>query len=168
MTIWRHLAQRVRLLLKWNIKPHLQNDAMARILNTQSGTPTGNDPFLHPKLQETYHVASMIYTAPNWTTAVQNLAIFPAAVKLGMAVAVNEALRPIVRRMNNGIGYNIVDAGPQARFFNDLIFSTTSRGIGLHTPGARHTWTMMKAFATVSVVASVIEHGLCSKDKSCT
>ena len=144
----------------------LAKRAMARILNTQSGTPTGNDPFLHPKLQETYHVASMIYTAPNWTTAVQNLAIFPAAIKLGMAVAVNEALRPIVRRMNNGIGYNIVDAGPQARFFNDLIFSTTSRGIGLHTPGARHAWTMMKAFATVALLHQLLNTAYVQRTKA--
>jgi len=134
----------------------LAKRAMARMLNNLSGTPTGNDPFLHPKLRDTYHVASSIYTAPNWGSALMNLAIVPGLAKLMVGAAVNKALEPIVRRANNGIGYNIIDVGPQARFFNDLVFSTTARGVGYHTPGVRFLWTMAKGLLATYAMHSLL------------
>ena len=134
----------------------LAKRAMARMLNNLGGTPTGNDPFLHPKLRDAYHVASSIYTAPNWSSALMNLAIVPGLTKLMIGAAVNKALEPIVRWKNNGIGYNVIDVGPQARFFNDLIFSTTARGVGYHTPGVRYLWSMAKGFGVAFALHSLL------------
>jgi hypothetical protein len=144
----------------------LAKRAYARMLNNLSGTPTGNDPFLHPKLRDAYHVASSIYTAPNWGSALMNLAIVPGLAKLMIGAAVNKALEPIVRWRNNGIGYNVVDVGPQARFFNDLVFSTTARGVGFHTPGVKFLWTMAKGLLVTYGLHSLLSSAYVQQTRS--
>lgn len=110
----------------------------ARILNTLTGVPAGTDPGLNPKLQEKYYTASQLYTAPNWFKAVGNITLVPAALQLATGMMLNNAMRPILKKFDGGIGYNVIDVGPQARFFDALQFNTPKSGTRVFTPGAEY------------------------------
>ena len=110
----------------------------ARILNTLTGVPAGTDPGLNPKLQEKYYTASQLYTAPNWFKAVGNITLVPAALQLASGMMLNNAMRPILKKFDGGIGYNVIDVGPQARFFDALQFNTPKAGTRVFTPGAEY------------------------------
>jgi len=123
----------------------------ARVLNTLTGVPSGTDPGLNPKIQEKYYQASQLYLAPNWFKAVGNISLIPAALQMGTGMMLNNAIRPIVKRFDGGIGYNVVDVGPQARFFDALQFNTPQAGTRIKTAGQE--WARRAGTALVGLMA---------------
>lgn len=116
----------------------------ARVLNTLTGVPTGTDPGLSPTLQDKYHLASQVWLAPNWFKAVGNITLVPAALQLAAGMVTNELLRGVSKRLHGGIGYNVVDVGPQARFFDSLVFNTPQAGTMIKTGGKYYAMTMAR------------------------
>lgn len=106
----------------------------ARIINTISGSPVGDDVLLHPVAREVQYKAQAIFTAPNWGKSLKMFTLLPMVPELTAGYLVNMAFRPVWRKFFKGVGYNTVNLGAYHNFLSAIGQVKTADGNIINTP----------------------------------
>jgi hypothetical protein len=121
----------------------------ARIINTISGTPVGEDPNVHPVARDLGYKLASVYTAPNWGKSVKAVTVLPMMIELALAHGVNAMLRPVWRKVFNGAEYNTLNVGAYHNYIRAISTFTTPGGITSKTPGLFDLQRKASAFTQV-------------------
>jgi hypothetical protein len=122
----------------------------ARIINTISGSPVGEDPDVHQTARELGYALGSIYTAPNWGKSLKAFTYVPMMMELGVAHGINFLLRPIWRKVFDGAEYNTINVGAYHNYLNAISTFTTAGKRTLKTPG---TFDLFRKAATIGEAA---------------
>lgn len=124
----------------------------ARIINTISGTPVGEDPNVHPVARDLGYKLASVYTAPNWGKSLKAVTYLPMMIELAVAHGINSLLRPVWRKVFNGAEYNTLNVGAYHNYISAIRSFTTPGGITAKTPGLFDLQRKAAAAGTVAAL----------------
>jgi hypothetical protein len=106
----------------------------ARIINTLSGSPVGEDPNTHPIARDIGYLAGNAYTAPNWGKSLKAASFLPMMAELAAAHAINYVFRPVYRKFNQGAEFNTINLGAYHNYLRAISQFTSAGKTTAKTP----------------------------------